>query len=71
MRHFRRELWFPSPVWTRDTWDGWEADGSRSMGDRAWEEVQRILSSHEPEPIDEDLAREIGSIVAAAKRHLM
>lgn len=71
VRHFRQELWFPSPTWTRDTWEGWETDDEgRSMGDRAWEEVQTILSSHESEPIDEELAQEIDSIVDAARRQM-
>jgi len=71
VRHFRRELWFPSLVWTRDTWDSWEAGGGLAMGDRAWQEVQRLLAEHEPEPIDEDLAREIDGIVEAARQEIV
>lgn len=70
VEHFRQELWFPSPVWTRDTWEGWEAKGCQGMRERAWQQVQRILSCHEPEPIHGDKAREIDAIVDAAKRHL-
>jgi trimethylamine--corrinoid protein Co-methyltransferase len=70
VRHFRREIWLPGPAWTRQTWDGWEGEGRTSMGERALAEVKRILATHQPEPMDEALAREVDRIVAAAQREL-
>ncbi len=70
VRHFRRELWLPGPAWTRQTWDGWAGGGGTSMGQRAAAEVRRILATHEAEPMDEALAREIDGIVEAARREL-
>ncbi len=70
LRHFRREAWLPGPLWTRQTWDGWESEGATSMGERAAAEVERILAAHTPEPLDEALAREVDRIVAAAQREL-
>jgi trimethylamine--corrinoid protein Co-methyltransferase len=70
VRHLRKEIWAPGPAWTRQSWDQWEADGKTSMGDRAVAEVQKILNSHRPEPIDEHLAREIDRIVQAARSEL-
>jgi trimethylamine--corrinoid protein Co-methyltransferase len=70
VRHFRREMWFPGPTWTRDAWEGWADEGRTSMGERAVAEVQRILDTHKPEPIDEALAREVDSIVDAARQEL-
>jgi trimethylamine:corrinoid methyltransferase-like protein len=40
------------------------------MADRAREQVNQILDTHEPEPIDESLAKEINRIVECAKRQL-
>lgn len=71
LRHFRKEIWLPSPVWTRQTWEGWEEEGRTSMGQRAAAEVRRILATHQPAPIDEKLAQEIDRIVAAARRELV
>ena len=66
----RKELWFPGPAWTRQMWEEWEGQGQTSMGDRAVAEVQRILETHEPEPMDEALVREVDRIVESARREL-
>ncbi len=68
--HFRNEIWIPGAAWTRESYEQWEGGGRISMGDRSSAEVKRILSSHEPDPIDEGLAREIDQIVQAAHREL-
>jgi trimethylamine--corrinoid protein Co-methyltransferase len=70
VRHFRREIWSPGPVWTRQTWDGWSGAGRSTMGARAAEEVRRILAAHEPQPIEEPLAREVDRIVDFARQEL-
>jgi len=70
VRHFRQEIWIPGPAWTRQMWEDWEGMGGASMGDRATAEVQRILATHEPEPLDKALAREIDRIVESARREL-
>jgi trimethylamine--corrinoid protein Co-methyltransferase len=69
-RHFREELWLCSQLWTRQSFDAWENDGSKSFAERIEDELQRILTTHKPEPIDEALAREVDKIVECAKRQL-
>jgi trimethylamine--corrinoid protein Co-methyltransferase len=68
--HFRKEMWIPK-MWDRRSWDTWLADGGKSMADRAGERLQQILETHQPEPIDEALAREIDGIVESARRNLL
>jgi len=68
--HFRKELWLPNSTWTRDTFDAWQNTGEKSMADRIQSEVNHILTTHQPEPIDEALAKELDRIVASAKREL-
>jgi len=70
VRHFRREIWVPGLAWTRQVWEEWEGEGRTSMGDRAAAEVSRILATHQPEPMDELLAREVDRIVESARREL-
>lgn len=70
VRHFRDELWLPGSAWARQSWDGWETEGCTSMAERAHEQVQTILASHEVEPLDEKLAAEIDRIVQRAQREL-
>jgi trimethylamine:corrinoid methyltransferase-like protein len=40
-------------------------------GERAADRMQEILDTHQPEPIDEALAREVDNIVESARRHLL
>ena len=59
-----------SPV--AETTEGWVHEGrcGTSMADRSVAEVKRVLNSHEPEPMDEALVREVDRIVQAARREL-
>ena len=68
VRHFREEMWLPTPVWTRQAYDLWHSDGGRSFADRLGDRVSEILTTHRPEPIDEALSQEIDRIVACAQR---
>jgi trimethylamine--corrinoid protein Co-methyltransferase len=70
LRHYQKELWFPSTIWTRETFDAWQAGGQRTVTDRARRQVDTILTEHRPEPMDPDLSNEIDRIVAAARREL-
>jgi trimethylamine:corrinoid methyltransferase-like protein len=68
--HFREEHWLPT-MWERRDWDAWLPDGGKAMVERAADRVQEILDTHQPEPIDEALAREVDNIVESARRHLL
>jgi trimethylamine--corrinoid protein Co-methyltransferase len=71
LRHYRKELWFPSIIWTRETFDAWQARGQETVTERARRLVESILEEHQPEPMDPGLAREIDRIEAAARRELV
>lgn len=70
VNHFREALWLSGPAWTRQSWDGWQQEGSASFADRATDQIKTILAEHEPDPIDPGLAKEIDRIVASAEREL-
>jgi trimethylamine--corrinoid protein Co-methyltransferase len=70
VEHFRRELWMPGPVWTRQGYNTWEAGGQTSMGDRLRSEVERILKTHTVPPLDAALAGEIDRIAECASSEL-
>lgn len=70
VRHFRQEMWLPTPVWTRQTYDLWQSEGGRSFADRLGDRISEILTTHRPEPMDEALSKEIDRIVACAQREL-
>jgi len=70
-RHFRQEQWFPSDLWTRQTYEAWDAGGAQTITDRAVAKVDYILEHYHPEPIDPLLSQEIDRIVAAARHELL
>jgi trimethylamine--corrinoid protein Co-methyltransferase len=61
-RAHMRELWMPR-FFGRDTWEEWEGAGRPEPRDLAHERVQQILAEHEPEPLDEDVERELLRII--------
>ncbi|MDI7275021.1 MAG: trimethylamine methyltransferase family protein [Anaerolineae bacterium] len=71
VRHYREEFWIPSRLWDRMSWDAWEEAGATTMAERAAARLEEILATHELQPIDEAMAREIDRVVAAARRELV
>ena len=67
--HFRQELWFPRLL-DRRFYDAWLSDGAKTMAARCREEKERLLKEHEPEPLPDDLSRELDRILAGARRDL-
>lgn len=61
-RAHMRERW-RSELFLRDTWDEWVANGRPDPRDRARQKVREILATHEPEPLADDLDRELRKIV--------
>jgi trimethylamine--corrinoid protein Co-methyltransferase len=69
VRHFRNELWFPGLL-DRDFFENWNRAGRKTMHDRASEKLNEILRTHEPEPLENSLARELRAIVSSARKNL-
>ena len=70
VEHFRRELWLPSQLWTRESFDGWQSQGCSSFAERLTEHVNSILTTHTPQPLDDALSQEVDRIVKHAEREL-
>ena len=70
VEHFRRELWLADQLWTRQSFDGWQSQGCSSFAERLTERVNSILTTHTPQPLDDDLSREIDCIVKHAENEL-
>lgn len=58
------ELWRPRHL-DASSWEEWEAAGEPDAPTRAAAEARRLLAEHEPEPLPEDVGRELDRIVAA------
>jgi len=48
----------------------WEASGSTDISERASQEARRILETHKPDPLPDDVLATIRSIVEEAEREL-
>jgi len=67
LRYMRKEQWFPQLL-NRDIWESWRAKNSKDLLAKAAEMKNRILTEHEPEPLDKDMEREIDQIVKEATK---
>lgn len=63
--HFR-ERWYPD-LFDRSSYDGWQAKGGKSLGERAVEDVDRILQEHKPEPLPKDIAKAVHKVTEDAE----
>lgn len=68
-QHFRRELWFPKLL-DRDYYQAWLDGGAGKMENRCQVMKDRILESHQPEPLDKSVDDAMDAIVTAARKNL-
>ena len=67
-KHWRE--WFRPNLNDRSDYETWKNNGSKDFNDRLEAEVDRILDTHKPEPLDESVLQEMKKIIdLAEKRH--
>jgi trimethylamine--corrinoid protein Co-methyltransferase len=66
VNHMRREVWMPR-VFERDYFTAWEQRGGKTAADRAREYRNELLAAYQPCPLPDDVEREVGRILAAAR----
>ena len=66
-----RERWRPGVLSDRNSFETWEKQGSRSVGEVAREKAKEILATHKVPPIPEDVEKEIESILKRAEAELL
>jgi trimethylamine--corrinoid protein Co-methyltransferase len=59
----RQEIWVPT-LMERGPYSLWEAAGGKSLADRTQEKLSRILSTHQPPELPDDVVAQINQIVA-------
>ena len=67
VKGIRSGEWYVSKLGVHDAFEGWEAAGRPELFDEAREKVNRILASHEPLPLDEEVERELDRIQKRAE----
>jgi len=69
LKHFR-ERWM-SRLSDIDSFEIWQKKGSKSIDEVAHQKVKEILATHKPEPIPEDVEKEISKILKRAEAVLL
>jgi trimethylamine--corrinoid protein Co-methyltransferase len=60
--------WFRPTIIDRSNYEVWSNSGSKTYNDRLEPEVDRILESHAPEPLDENIVQEMKKIINLADK---
>ena len=68
LRHFR-DRWYPE-LFERANFESWEANGSKTLAERAAERVNAILAGHRPEPLPPDVQRAVRSVVQRTEKRV-
>jgi len=63
LEHFRQETWYPKLL-DRNNRQAWEANGSKTLGQRLNEKVLHILNDYQPSPVSEEVAAKIAALLA-------
>jgi trimethylamine---corrinoid protein Co-methyltransferase len=66
MQHMRKES-SQTKLIDRSMYEGWVKSGEKDMAERAHEEALQIIRNHKPEPLPEDVSKEIRSIIEEAE----
>jgi trimethylamine--corrinoid protein Co-methyltransferase len=68
LHHFREHHY--SGLINRQMYDAWTLSGAKTMEDRMREKVHWILENHYPEPLPEDVRRELERIIERAEARI-
>lgn len=68
-RFFKERVWYPTLI-NRQSFNEWERDGKKTMGDRIKEKVKRILEEHTPELLPEQVIKQLNEIVERAEQRV-
>ena len=65
--HLRKDRWDPM-LTNRESWDTWEAKGSKDMRERAREKIKQILEEHHPRYLSKEMEAEIDRIAKISQQ---
>ena len=66
LRWFARELYLPSNVIDRATYDGWRRKGAKTTAERALERVESVIAGYQPTSMSRELRAELRAIATRA-----
>ncbi|MEZ4767094.1 MAG: trimethylamine methyltransferase family protein [Caldilineales bacterium] len=66
LAHWRDWLYLPGPVWDRSGWDAWTKAGSKTLRQRADEEVDQRIAAWQPVTTDPAIDRDLRHLLAGS-----
>jgi len=67
-RYLKHEHYFPGPVIDRASRACWQEEGSTTLGERAHQEVEKLIQSYEPSRLAEDKKHELTKLMKREAR---
>jgi trimethylamine--corrinoid protein Co-methyltransferase len=64
-RYLKEEIYFPGPVIDRANRSRWQEEGTRTLRERAHDEVERLIAEHEPVGLPGDVRAELTRLMEA------
>jgi len=64
--HFR-ELWSPSLL-DKNRYDGWKAEGSKTLGEKISMKVKHLIENHCPEPLSTEVQEKLAQIIVDSEK---
>jgi trimethylamine--corrinoid protein Co-methyltransferase len=68
LRWFAKELYLPSALIDRATYDGWKRKGARTAAERAVDRVESVVAAYRPPTIASEVRAELRAIATRAAR---
>lgn len=62
----RQEVWVPK-LMDRNDYTTWKQNGSTSLEERVGRRLQKILNTHQPEPLDATVVKQLAALLAEAE----
>jgi len=69
LQNMREHQTYPKLI-DRKIRNEWEADGSKSIYERSWEKAIKILETHRPEPLPDEVQSKLRSIIKETEEEL-
>lgn len=72
MKYLKEEVYLPGPTIDRANRSRWQEEGSRTLGERAAEQVETMVAQHQPVGLSDTVLSDLTSLMEAeARRHGM
>ena len=65
--HFHHQIWMPELI-SRKDYDAWQAEGGLTLRQRARAKVLKIIETHQPEPLEPEVLREMEALLEVTGR---